>query len=1434
MQLACSTPTRPSRRSASRRARAALLLCLILPVPAMALTSFPVEPQVVAIGNPDTTVTQVSMQRVDGGYNVTSTYDGLQFYWTTPADLGAGAPIEFDIRSDDSSMKLEFIDAFAEYVSITLTNLTPSYQTVSIPASTLLSANPDFQQTHMNLINFVIEDWRATNKIGGFSVVTGGGLPQLPITPGANTNLSNLPGKPSLISLSHPNATLAVTQGSTNFFRATYDVSFGGTYAGPGLDFGGAGADFSGMTSLVFQIQGSPQRIKLEVVDGDQMVFILLKDIVTNAPGWFQVPLSYFQARGIDLAAIRAMHFIIDQDLAGSGNHTGSFDVRVNGLRASLDFTPDVNTQVSTLPGKPTPDKFGFGNFDTAVYNQFNSTNHFQLQYNVATGGFTGVGIGFPAPVDLTTFTSLVFGVKGHPSKLKVEFADNVETTATTIASFSGFDAGSISYFQVPISSLAQSPTLLDRIVQIAFVVDPGLAGAGNEIGSFDIYVNGLGLSLAFTPDVNTNISTLPNNPTADKFGFGNFDTAVYNQFNSTNHFQLQYNVATGGFTGVGIGFPSPADLTGMTSLVFGIKGNPDRLRLEFGDNDTNTATTIVAISGFTTDTVSYIQLPLAALETGATHMDQVTFIGFVIEQGLAAAGNEIGSFDVYINGFPVSLSFTPDTNADITTLPGQPAADKFGFGNFDTAVFKQFGSTNHFQLQYNVATGGFTGVGLNFPAPVDLTAFTSIVFGVQGHPDRIKIEFGDNIATTATTIAYVGGFGTGSVSYFQLPLASLLSGQTRMDQVTFMGFIVDQGLAGGGAYEGSFDVYVGGLARSTVYGPDANTNLTTLPASPAASKFGFGNFDTASFTQFGSTNHFRLNYNVSTGGFIGVSLAFPNPVDLAAFTSIVIAADGDPQAINVEFGDNIETTATTIVRLSGLSTNATQYYQLPMAALQAGPTHMDSITFIAFVVDPGLAGAGHEIGRFDIRVNGLRCRPLPVPNAELMFLPGQAPVSVLADGASLPLQTLKLFESNFFGLVYNVTNAGSFAGALINFDSGATTNQETADLSSYTSLVFGVRGTTPTLKMEINDANPATPAVAIYLDAITTNLAYYHVPAWCLTGAGINMAEISTIAAVVEPGVAHPALTGYFDVFVRGLDASQLGAWLLFPTSGAPISLLPGSPSVGVLPGSITGTTVSAISTQRFGVSYVGMVSNGPVAGASLNFDVAGTPSLETADLTPLGELVLQARRGQATNGPVKVKIQFVDSWGTGTEGYLMSVATNDQLYRIDLAEVSRRGGDAARITEVRFFTDRSAAGPQYTNGIFEVNVQGLFNYDADGDGLPDAWEVATFGSTTNAADEDADGDGVSNWREYVAGTSPTNSGSVFEAETFSYAGSNRRVIRWSSVTGRTYDVLRTTSLAVPPDVIAADVPATPPVNAYTDTVGSASSYFYGIQVGD
>jgi len=56
----------------------------------------------------------------------------------------------------------------------------------------------------------------------------------------------------------------------------------------------------------------------------------------------------------------------------------------------------------------------------------------------------------------------------------------------------------------------------------------------------------------------------------------------------------------------------------------------------------------------------------------------------------------------------------------------------------------------------------------------------------------------------------------------------------------------------------------------------------------------------------------------------------------------------------------------------------------------------------------------------------------------------------------------------------------------------------------------------------------------------------------------------------------------------------------------------------------------------------------------------------------------------------------------------------------------------------------------------------------DADGDVMPDNWEIEKLGNTNQSADVDTDSDGVSNIGEYIGGTHPDNSNEFFAVSLF------------------------------------------------------------------
>ncbi len=126
-------------------------------------------------------------------------------------------------------------------------------------------------------------------------------------------------------------------------------------------------------------------------------------------------------------------------------------------------------------------------------------------------------------------------------------------------------------------------------------------------------------------------------------------------------------------------------------------------------------------------------------------------------------------------------------------------------------------------------------------------------------------------------------------------------------------------------------------------------------------------------------------------------------------------------------------------------------------------------------------------------------------------------------------------------------------------------------------------------------------------------------------------------------------------------------------------------------------------------------------------------------------------------------------------------------------------------------------------------------YGRDGDRDHMPDDWELLYFGSVTNSnggSGADWDGDGSSDLHEYMAGTNPTNAESVFRVTRVELPTPSTVVIKWSSVTNRTYEIGTSTNLLLDFLPVTNGIAAFPPENVHTATVGQTGSCFYRVIV--
>ncbi len=1250
-------------------------------------TVLPNEPTVTTVGgaNPDTVLVSTNASLIEVKYNVTGggwsgctiLYDD---YGTVPIesqDLSGYPNLTFGLYGAPAGLKIEVLDMSNKTMDVTCTGIT-----AGVTYYTLDTTQFHVDAQHIRMINFVVDQGLAgaANYSNKFWVVSGGLNYDIQITPSGSGPASVLPGKPPVIVLGGANPGTTIDQASTSDFACIYSVTSG--FAGATILFDNYGTpetneyqDLSAFSTLVFGITGSPERIGFEIEDiFTNRVTATFLSTQSGAYQYYSVGKNDLLDKGLHMDRVRFINFVVDSNKAGAANMTGSFGIRSAGLYFPFNRAPDATGAVSRMPvnteqgAAPGVIVIGGGNQETTV--QRPDLNTIAVGYNVTTGGYCGGTIlfdnyGTPATnesANFSAFTAIVFRIKGDAGSVnfEVEDADGNRCAGT----FTGVTT-SWQYFSIPTSRLTLEGVDLGKIRFINFVVDQNAAGVGHYTGTIYVEVLGLSYEIVSGGSETGPATVMPNEPQVITVGGANPGTVVINTNDTL--IEVQYDVTTG-FAGATILYDDygtvpveSQDLSGYANLVFGFRGAPDRVKVEFMDAAGRVMVGVA--TGVSNSPVRYYTFATAEFTNDVTH---IAAINFILDAGLAGTGNEQGSLFVVSGGLKTSYTIPPSATGNVTTLPtNAPNVVAIGGGNKEQVV-DQYSSTR-FRVTYNVTTGGFCGGTILYDdygtGPLesgDFSALTQVMFKVYGTPGTLNFECEDT--SGVKVVGTLLSLQTNS-QYYGIRTADLVARGLDLGHVRFMSFVVDSNRAGVANLSGWFEVESAGLNFPNYVYLSPDSDGDGLPDDwedqyDLSSSSGSGD-DGAN----GDPDHDGVNND-------GERVAGTSPIDPDSVPELRIARVGQDVSLWV----------------TGVNQRLYQFQH--KESLQSGGwvnignarrLWADTALAMTQVVE-------------NLRMGFYRCRI-----QQELSSPMPAKPAVILIGGGNENTVLTQTSSRDFSVSYDVGTG--YAGATILFDDYGTGPIESQDLSGFSGLMFGVSGNAESIGYEVEDAEGHK--VAGSFRHVSGTMRRYTIPSSLLTAGGVNLTQVRFINFVVDAQkVGAGGTTGSFSIQSFGLGYTMQ----LTGVASADVTVLPtNAPVCDNLGGAnhtenwiVTGTTNVLV---NYGVTA------GGYDGLSIRYDDYVTPEFESGNFSALTSVIFGIE-----GTPKSVKVEFTDV-STNTAIAVLNGVTNAgyRYYSVPLSDVDDIGVDVSRIRFINFVVDQQLAGAANLTGTFSVATGNL-----------------------------------------------------------------------------------------------------------------------------
>jgi hypothetical protein len=285
-----------------------------------------------------------------------------------------------------------------------------------------------------------------------------------------------------------------------------------------------------------------------------------------------------------------------------------------------------------------------------------------------------------------------------------------------------------------------------------------------------------------------------------------------------------------------------------------------------------------------------------------------------------------------------------------------------------------------------------------------------------------------------------------------------------------------------------------------------------------------------------------------------------------------------------------------------------------------------------------------------------------------------------------------------------------------------------------------------------------------------------------------------------------------WYQIWQRSLDL-ETPNWIRFWTNGGVLfgvqttNGLPGDPAVPT-----AAAVAEAVDGSPPGLVWFCQASIG--AGTVTNLLPGSTCPLPVyVSVLPgysLAGLQFRAIVSPNGNAPPVGQVEFIPTNGIPSPMSLSGLSANDILNYWMLGDFTTPLQNSNQIGTISFQVPTNAqAGQSYA--VHFVGVNGVPDDTTDYmmESFPgyawvlstalqpasitsDEWKLHFFGSLTSSLagdDVDADGDGAPNWQEYLAGTDPTNSLSVFQFGGAGFpTGGSGFALSWLTAPGKTY----------------------------------------------